>query len=196
MTQKKQSEVFLEDCDIVELYFNRDEAAISETDRKYGRYLYTIAYNIVHDRPDCEECLNDTYLGTWNAIPPTRPKVFQVFLSKIMRNVAVDKYRQRSASKRIPSELIVSLDEIGDTFSYGESLTEQDGVSVVAHVLNDYINSLDSRNQLMFVCIYYYFDKVEEISSMMGISERTVFRALAEMRNELKKRLESEGVSV
>ena len=108
LVQGRQST--MSDEDIVALYFARNEKAISETDLKYGRYLFTIAYNIVHDRLDCEECLNDTYLGTWNAIPPHRPPVFQVFLSKIMRNTAVDKFRKTRASKRIPSELVVSLD--------------------------------------------------------------------------------------
>ena len=88
------------DGEIIELYWKREEAAISETDKKYGKYLYRIAYNIVHDELDCEECLNDTYLGTWNRIPPARPNVFQIFLSKIMRNIAVDRFRKNTAKKR------------------------------------------------------------------------------------------------
>ena len=95
----------LSDEDIVELYWQRQERAIKETDSKYGNYLHTIAYNIVHDNLDCEECLNDTYMGTWERIPPARPSVFKVFLAKIMRNIALDRFRKNSASKRIPSEI-------------------------------------------------------------------------------------------
>ena len=107
----KDAAKVLADEDIVALYFDRNESAIDETDKKYGKYLYTIAYNIIHDSMDCEECLDDTYLSTWNRIPPTRPKILKVFLSKIMRDVAVDRYRKDSAKKRVPSELTVSLEE-------------------------------------------------------------------------------------
>jgi RNA polymerase sigma-70 factor (ECF subfamily) len=196
MAHEKQNEAFLEDDAIVELYWERNEKAISETDKKYGRYLYTIAYNILHERLDCEECLNDTYLGTWNTIPPTRPTAFQVFISKIARNVAVDKYRERSANKRIPSEMIVSLDEIGDAITYDESIEESEAFKVVVGILNDYLKSVDAQKQLMFVCRYYYFDKVDDIASMMGLSSRSVFRTLAAMREELKERLQKEGISV
>ena len=116
MANNSRTDVLLEDNEIIELYWERDEEAISETDKKYGRYLFTIANNIVNNRLDSEECVNDTYLGTWNAIPPTRPNVFQVFLSKVMRNIAVDKFREKSAQKRIPSELMSSLDEISEVF--------------------------------------------------------------------------------
>ena len=97
-----KSERYLPDPEIIELYWARDERAIDETDKKYRQYLHRIAYNIVHDDLDCEECLNDTYLGTWNRIPPTRPNAFQLFLSKIMRNIAIDRYRKNSAKKNIP----------------------------------------------------------------------------------------------
>ena len=102
----------LSDEQIIQLYWDRNETAITATDEKYGRYLYTIAYNVLHDRLDCEECLNDTYLGTWNRIPPTRPAAFMVFLSKIMKNIAVDRHRKNTAEKRVPGELDVQFIEI------------------------------------------------------------------------------------
>lgn len=82
----------LPDEAIIDMYWDRNERAIEETDKKYGKYLYTIAYNILHDGLDCEECVNDTYLGTWNRIPPERPNIFQVFLAKIIRNISIDSY--------------------------------------------------------------------------------------------------------
>ena len=102
----------MNDGDIIELYFLRDERAISETDAKYGKYLFSVAYNVVHDRLDCEECLNDTYLDAWNAMPPERPAVLKAFLAIIMRRRAIDRYKAEKRKKRIPSELTVSLSEL------------------------------------------------------------------------------------
>ena len=104
----------VDDEEIIELYWKRDEQAISQTDKKYRRYLFTIAYNILHDNMDCDECLNDTYLKTWNKIPPTRPRILQLFLSKITRDVSVDKYRENNLTRKIPSELMLSLDELDE----------------------------------------------------------------------------------
>ena len=196
MAQDKKETTYLQDSQIVDLYWNRDEKAIDETDKKYGRYLYTIAYNIIHSRLDCEECLNDTYLGTWNSIPPSKPNSLQVFLSRIMRNVAIDKYRERSAAKRIPSELIGSLEELGDTLSYDGSAEEEAAVSAVAEELNRFLRELDERDQFIFVCRYYYCDTVSDLSKMLSVSERTVFRAIFRMREELRERLKEGGVEV
>ena len=192
----KKTDVYMADEDIVELYWQRDEAAIKETDKKYRRYLYKIAYNIVHSEPDCDECLNDTYLGTWNAIPPARPNVFQAFLSKIMRNIAVDRARELHAAKRVPSELIVSIDEIGEALTYDMSPDEEATISAVGEVLNAFLHGLSERDQLIFVCRYYYCDKVTDIGEMLNISDRTVFRALSDMRDALKEKLSKEGIEV
>ena len=192
----KKESAYMEDKDIIELYWQRDEQAIAQTDKKYRGYLYKIAYNIVHDYSDCDECLNDTYLGTWNAIPPARPNVFQAFLSKIVRNIAVDKARATHAAKRVPSELIVSLDDVGEALSYDMSPDEERTIAAVAEVLNAFLRGLDERDQLVFVCRYYYCDKVSEIASMLGSSERTVFRALNRMKDALKEKLLSEGIKV
>ncbi len=184
----------LDDNQIVDLYWNRDERAIDETDKKYRNYLHTIAYNIVHDRLDCEECLNDTYLGTWNSIPPTRPNILQAFLARIMRNVAVDKYRKNHAAGRVPSELIVSLDELDEAMIYEDTSSEDATVAAVAEALNRYLKGLDEREQLIFVCRYYYADRIADIAKMMGVSEKTVSRALHSMRDRLRDELEKEGV--
>ena len=142
----------LPDEQIIELYWQRDEQAIGATDVKYGKYLFTIAYNIMRNDPDCEECLNDTYLNTWNAIPPARPTAFQVFLSKIMRNSAIDKFREKKAAKRIPSELIVSLNELDECVS--EDYDEQTRAELmdVVRVMNVYLNMLSDRDAFIFIC--------------------------------------------
>lgn len=184
---------YVSDDKIVELYWQRDEKAIEHTEAKYGRYLYTIAYNIVHNRPDCEECLNDTYLGTWNRIPPTRPHSFQAFISKIMRNVAVIKFRKNNADKRIPSSMLVSLDELDDCVSCGTSVEEEYAIKELTRILNEYLNSLSERNATIFISRYYYADTLEDLSEMLNVSERTVSRILLNLRQNLKKRLDEEG---
>lgn len=185
---------FLTDEKIVDLYWERDEKAISETDRKYGKYLYVIAYNIVHDRLDCEECLNDTYLGTWNEIPPHRPNIFQVFLSRIMRNTAVDKLRANGAQKRVPSEMMVSLDELGDCLADDTTPDEEIATRELARTLSDYIKTLNDREQFVFVCRYYYADKISSIAHMLQVGEATVYRELAAIREGLRVHLEKEGI--
>lgn len=184
----------LTDEKIIELYWARNEQAIGETDKKYGKYLFTIAYNIVHDRLDCEECLNDTYLGTWNRIPPTRPSVLQAFLSRIMRNIAIDRFRKNTASKKVPSELMCSLEELDDCIADGMTVEEEYAVREIARVLSDYLRELPDRSEFIFVCRYYFSDYVKKIAEMLKVSEDTVYRELAEMRQGLKERLDKEGL--
>ena len=177
-TKEKSCEL-LSDEQIIDLYFAREERAIKETDHKYGKYLFTIAYNIVQDTLDCEECLNDTYLNTWNRIPPTRPSIFHAFLSKIMRNIAVDRYRHNKAQKRAPSEMLLTLEELA--------------IAELSRLLNDYLKGLSDRERLLFVCRYYYADKISEIAKMLQAGERSVYRELAALREGLRQRLEKEG---
>ena len=182
------------DHEIVEMYWARDEKAIDVTDKKYGKYLFTIAYNILKDNLDCEECLNDTYLQTWNRIPPTRPSVLQVFLSKIMRNVAVDRYRYNTAKKRISSEMLVSLEELDDCMPSEMSVEEEMAIAELSRALNAYLSDLDDRGRLLFICRYYYADKISAIAKMLQAGERSVYRELAELREGLRAHLEKEGV--
>lgn len=195
-SQKKElSAETISDAEIIELYWSRNEQAIRETDRKYGKYLFTIAYNIVHNDPDCEECLNDTYLGTWNRIPPTRPNVFVAFLSKIMRNVAVDRFRKNTADRRIPPEMIVTLNELDESMGYSEAENELFLESDLGKLLNDFLRSLSERERFMFVCRYYYADTIPNVAGMLGISPKTVYRELAILRQRLKELLVKEGFS-
>lgn len=183
----------LQDDEIIELYWNRDETAITATDDKYGRYLFAIAYNVLHDRMDCEECLDDTYLSTWNLIPPKRPNVFQVFLSRITRNIAIDKYRMSTAEKRIPSELTVSLNELGDCIPSVDTLEQQYRAHEIGNVLNSYLRTLSRRSLTIFISRYYFADSIADIAAMLKVNESTVFRALTKIRQGLKERLIQEG---
>ena len=194
-TQTKDSKK-VSDEEIIELYWQRNEDAIALTDRKYGKYLFTIAYNIIRNDLDCEECLNDTYLGTWNRIPPARPTVFHVFLSRIARNIAVDKYKRESAAKRIPSEMMVALEEMEDTVPDSAlSMEEEYALRELSGLLGDFIRSLDEREEFIFVCRYYYADKLGRIAKMLEISEKTVARELARMKETLRQKLLEKGFS-
>lgn len=182
------------DEDILDLFWARDEQAIAHTDAKYGRYLYTVAYNILHDRLDCEECVSDTYLGAWDRIPPARPTVFPVFLSRITRNLSVTRYRRNSAAKRVPSELLVSLEELEDSAALDSVEEDREAVEKLSRVFNEFVTVLTEREKFVFVCRYYYSDPVKRIAGMCRVSERTVLRELAHVRERLRERLESEGI--
>lgn len=193
-TTHEASAEYLTDERIIELYWSREEQAIRETDRKYGRMLFTVAYNILSDRLDCEECLNDTYLGTWNQIPPKRPNVLRSFLTRITRNVAVGKFREKSAEKRIPSEFIVSLDELNDCIACPSSDVDRAVVlGEMIRILNEYLRTLSPREEFVFVCRYYYADSVSHIARMLGLNESTVYRELASVRRGLMEAMKREG---
>ena len=193
MTDTTDSRPLLEDHRIIDLYWQREERAITETDRKYGRYLYTIAYNILHNDPDSEECLNDTYFGTWNAIPPAKPTFFQVFLSKIMRNTAVVRYKKNHAKSRVPSEMTVSLDELDGCIPYEPSVADDYEVYRLSRLLSDYLRKMPEKRAFIFVCRYYCADRIMDIASMLHVSESTVYRELDEIKKGLHEILIKEG---
>ena len=193
MKDTEKSSALLSDEAIIDLYWKRNERALDATDRKYGKYLFTIAYNIVHNELDCQECLNDTYLSTWNKIPPTKPSIFQAFLARIMRNTAISRYREISATKRVPSELITSLQELDDCLMHSSSVDEEFEILEICKILNSYLRSLPSRSEFIFVCRYYYADSISKIAKMLQLSENTIYRELTTIRNGLRVILEREG---
>ena len=184
------------DSDIIELYWKRDESAITETDNKYHRYLFRVARNILQDSQDCEESLNDTYFITWNKIPPSKPTAFQTFLSKITRDVSIDKYRKNTAEKRIPSELTASLDELDDCLSFEASAEESFIVNQLSVILNSYLRELSKKEAFIFISRYYYADSIENIAKMLKVSESTIFRSLAKIRQGLRERIEKMGYTI
>ena len=179
---------------IIDLYWERNEMAITATDEKYRNFLFTIAYNIVHDDLDCEECLNDTYLGAWNSIPPTRPTILSAFLSKIVRNIAVNRFKKNHAAKAVPGELVVSLEELDPYMRSDMSLDEEIAIQQLSNALNRYLREMDERDRLVFMCRYYYADKIIEIAEMLGVSRNTVTKYLSDIREALKEHLIREGL--
>ncbi len=195
-TKELKSQRVQTDEAIVELYWKRNEDAIKETDKKYGKYLLVIADNIVHNRLDSEECLNDTYLGTWNRIPPTRPVSLQSFLARIMRNISVGRFRQNTADKRIPSELVTSLDELEECIAGEDSMDRERATRELAEIINQALGAMTDREQYIFVCRYYYADKISAIANSLGVSEVTVNRTLSKLRSDLKSRLDQAGYTI
>ena len=174
---------------IIALYWNRDEKAIEETARKYGNYLFSIAYNIVHDKPDCEECLGDTYLAAWNAMPPSKPNVLKAFLTTIVRRIAINRYH----SNLRHSEMTVSLSELEDFLSDDESVDSQFDAKELGRVISDFVRSLPRRRRFIFMSRYYAADPIDTIAKELGLSRSMVNKELAVIRKALKEKLESEG---
>ena len=186
----------MSDEKIVELYWQRDEQAIKETDIKYKKFLLSVAMNIVHDMCDSEECLNDTYIGTWNAIPPARPVALQAFLGSIMRRTAIDRFRANNRQKRIASEFAVSLSELEDFIADDGDMTAEIETKELAKSISNFVRSLPDRQMFIFVSRYYIADPISTISKELGCSVSTVKREIEAIKIGLKKQLESEGYIV
>ena len=188
-----QTKAAMSDEQIVELYWRRDERAIRETDRKYQHFLLTVAHNILRDAQDCEECLNDTYLGAWNAIPPTRPKVLQAFLATIMRRTAIDRYKAGKRQKRIDSELTVALSEVEEFLADGSDPAAELDAHELGRVISEFIRALPKRRMYIFMSRYYTARPIGEIARLLGCSESTVNKEIAAIKRGLKEALEKEG---
>lgn len=196
LQSKQSAKKPMDDEKIVALYWDRNETAIEETDFKYKKYLYTIACNIVYDSLDCEECLNDTYMGAWNAIPPARPNVLKAFLTTITRRTAIKRYHRNLRKKAIPSEMTVSLSELEDFVSGNEDVEEAFDAKRLGKVISDFVRSLPERRHFIFMSRYYMADPIDAIAKDLGLSRSMVNKELAAIRNTLKEKLESEGYSV
>lgn len=184
------------DEQIIQLYWQRDEQAIKETDIKYKRFLLSVAYNILHDTCDSEECLNDTYLGAWNSIPPARPTLLQAFLATIMRRTAIDCYKARTRQKRINSELTVSLSEVEDFIADDYDIYSETDAKELGRVISDFVRSLSDRKMYIFMSRYYFARPIKEIAKLLECSEATVNKEIAAIKRDLKEKLEKEGYSV
>ena len=191
-----QTKAAMSDEQIVELYWQRDERAIRETDRKYQHFLLTVAHNILRDAQDCEECLNDTYLGAWNAIPPARPKVLQAFLATIMRRTAIDRYKAGKRQKRIDSELTVALSEVEEFLADGSDPAAELDAHELGRVISEFIRALPKRRMYIFMSRYYTARPIGEIARLLGCSESTVNKEIAAIKRDLKEKLEKEGYSL
>ena len=196
LQQKKAARLPLGDDGIIALYFARDEKAIEETDFKYRKYLFSVVYNVLRDRLDCEECLNDTYLGAWNAIPPSRPRALKAFLTVIARRVAIKRYHSNSRRNMIPSEMTVSLSELEDFLADGDEVEAGFDAQRLGKVISDFALSLSERRQFIFMSRYYMAEPIDTIAKDLKLSRSMVNKELAAIRKALKEKMESEGYSI
>ncbi len=193
---KESNPTCLSDGEIIDLYWLRDEAAIRETDRKYRGYLHAVAWGVLADALDCEECLNDTYLRTWNAIPPARPQFLQAFLAKITRRLAIDRRRTQERDKRIPGAAVDTLAELAETLCSSDTVETAYESTTIAAVINRYLRTLPDRELDLFVSRYFQSESIPAIARRVGLSASGVRKALERMRRELRDRLEKEGITL
>ena len=183
----------LADETIIDLYWQRDERAIEETDFKYKTYLFSVITNLLGDKSDSEECLSDTYLGAWNAMPPERPTVLQAFLGKITRNLALDRYGFDHANKR-GSETQQIADEYWQCIpDEGPSLADQTALHAA---INGFLATLPDRTRIVFLQRYWYMCTVEQIAGETGLSPANVKVMLHRTRRSFKEYLEKEGIDI
>lgn len=185
----------MEDSQIIELYWQRSENAITETSGKYGKLLRRIAMNIVGNFSDAEECENDTYVAAWNAIPPTRPGVLSAFLGKIARNIALNRYEYNKAKKR-NHEFDLVLSELEECIAGADNVEERMQEGELAAMLDEFLEGLKKETRMIFVRRYWYSDSVKEIAGRMRISESKVKTVLFRTRKELQDYLAERGVFV
>lgn len=196
MSKSTEQQEIIADEQIIELYWRREEKAIQETDKKYGQFLFRIAYNILHERLDCEECQNDTYLGVWNAIPPTRPTVFPAFITQIMRRIAINRYKEKASKKRIPSELTISMEDVNGTLHGDDSVAVKYEMAEVGKIINNYMRELSDRQRYIFIDRFYLAESVETIATDLSISVPTVYREIDKIKHSLKLYLEWNDVYI
>ncbi|MBE6738271.1 MAG: sigma-70 family RNA polymerase sigma factor [Ruminococcaceae bacterium] len=186
----------MEDKEIIFLYNLRDENAIRETDKKYGKYCFSIADNILHDFETSKECVNDSYLKTWNSIPPKAPSSLRMFLAKIVRNLAFDRYKSKARQKRGGGEVSLALEEIKDFLPAKEQVeTALEETELIAHI-NRFLRSLSSRDRCIFINRYFHVEPASTIAQKYSTSENNVHKILSRTRNKLKEFLTEEGYTI
>lgn len=182
----------MEDIEIIELYFSRDESAIGEMEKKYGKLCRRIAMNILRNELDAEECVNDTYLETWNSIPPHRPRVLSAFLGSITRRRSVSRLRSRTALRRGGGVADEALEELGECVGTMSAEEEFDRLAL-SRVLEGFVRSLEETERYVFLRRYWYAEPITDISESLGFTESKVKSMLFRTRKKLAHELEKEG---
>ncbi len=185
----------MDDNGIIKLYWARNDQAIKATSDKYGHYCQTIARNILNNEEDAEECVNDTYLSAWNAMPPHWPEQLATFLGKITRNLSFNKYRQNHAEKR-SGEMTLILDELADCVSDVDDVEQIIDRQRLAEAINSFVKSLSIKKRNIFVRRYWYADSVSDIAGDYGMLQGTVSKTLERTRKQLKVYLTERGFEI
>jgi len=183
----------LDDTKIVQLYWDRDEQAIPATYEKYESYCISIAKNILGNKEDAEECVNDTYLHAWNSMPPHRPSILSTFLGKITRNLSFNRYKHNTADKRGGGELPAVLDELSDLVSGSDDVEQEFYTNELVKVIDTFLDTLSPEKRSVFICRYWYTDSISEIAVRYGMKEGAVSMTLNRLRQKLHNYLSERG---
>lgn len=184
----------MDDSGIIELFFERSEQAIAELSRKYGGIIRKLAENILRDKQDAEDCVNDTYFDVWNAIPPQRPGSLTAFVCRIARNISLDRYRYNSSQKR--GAYTVCLDELAECVSSEETVETLFDANELTSLIEEFLDTLGETNRLIFVRRYWYIDSTRDIAAASGLGDGAVRTRLTRLRTELKQFLIERGVDI
>lgn len=186
----------MNDSEIVQLYWDRDQRAIAASAQKYGGYCISIAKNILKNQQDAEECVSDAYLNAWNAIPPQRPAILSAFLGKLTRNLAFNAYRRQLAKKRGGGEIVLVLEELSDFVSGADSVEQAMNRKALVKEINEFLDNLPRAKRDIFVCRYYYADSITAIARRFGLTQNNVSVTLNRTRSQLKKYLTERGFTL
>lgn len=184
----------MRDSQIIDLYWDRNEQAITETQRSYGSYCHSIAFHILYDHADADECVNDTWLRAWNAIPPQRPGKLALFLGTITRNLSLDRWKGKHAMKRGSGEMTLALDELAECVPDRKSTEDAVEAAELERLLNEFLHTLPERECNVFLRRYWYVEEYRDIAKKYGMNLNTVKTTLFRTRAKLKSFLEKEGI--
>ncbi len=186
----------MEDTQIIQLYWDRDERAIPATAEKFGRYCTAIAKNILSSAEDAEECVNDTWLNAWNAMPPHRPNVLATFLGRITRNLSLNRYKREAAARRGGGETALVLGELAELVSDTNTAEQEADRRELVRAIDGFLASLSPEKRSIFLCRYWYFDRVSEIAARFGKSENSISVTLSRLRRTLYSDLQGKGFTL
>lgn len=184
----------MKEDDIIDLYWRRDDQAVTVTDRQFGRYCYSIAYNILNNREDSDECVNDTWLKAWNSIPPQRPVKLSLFLGKITRNLSFDRFKTGRAQKRGGGEIVLVLEELEECIPSSHSAEQAVLDKELDIIINTFLHSLPARECNIFLNRYWYSKSIKVIAEQFKMKENNVKASLFRSRIKLKAHLEKEDI--
>ena len=184
----------MDDNAIIELFFARSEQAIRELDKKYGKVCHSLAYNILHSRQDAEECVNDAYLGVWDAVPPARPDPLLAFLCRIVRNLSLMRYHADKAAKRGGGSCTVELEELEGCLALPHTVEEDMEEQELIRLIEDFLETLSQENRVLFIRRYWFSDSYEEIAARTGLSGKNVSVRLTRIRKQLRHYFKERGV--
>ena len=185
----------MEDVQIIDLYWQRNEAAIAETDYKYGRFCHKLAMNILHSFPDSEECVSDTYGKCWDTMPPQRPMSLRAYLGAIVRNLSISRYRACHAQKRFNGAEVL-LSELNDCVPAPESVQRTVEAAELGELISCWLQSLADEERALFIRRYWSGDAVKELAGELGVRPNALTKRLLRLREDLRRYLEREGVAV